>query len=63
MNEKEWKIEYELPEIPAGLRSYEARVKIPIPEDVAEGDYHFMIRLTDKAGWQQLKALAIIIED
>jgi hypothetical protein len=30
---------------------------------VAEGDYHFMIRLTDKAGWQQLKALAIIIED
>ena len=61
-NEQHWVYNQSF-EIPAGLRSYEARVKIPIPEDVAEGDYHFMIRLTDKAGWQQLKALAIIIED
>ena len=50
-------------EIPIGLRSYLARVNIPIPKDIAEGDYHFMIRLTDQAGWQQLKAVAIIIED
>ena len=49
--------------IPAGLKRYEAKVDIPIPEDIAEGDYHFMIRLTDRAGWQQLKALAIIIEE
>lgn len=50
-------------EISIGLRSYLARVNIPIPKDIAEGDYHFMIRLTDQAGWQQLKAVAIIIED
>ena len=50
-------------EIPAGQRSYTARVDIPIPADIAEGDYHFMIRLTDRAGWQQLKAIAIIIEE
>ena len=50
-------------EIPAGQRSYLARVNIPVPKDIAEGDYHFMIRLTDQAGWQQLKAVAIIIEE
>ena len=50
-------------EIPAGQKHYEARVDIPIPNDVAEGDYHFMIRLTDRAGWMQLKALAIVIEE
>lgn len=48
--------------IPAGLRSYTARVDIPIPEDIDGGDYHFMIRLTDRAGWQELKAVAIHIE-
>ncbi len=50
-------------DIPFGQRSYLARVNIPIPKDIAEGDYHFMIRLTDRAGWQQLKAIAIIIEE
>ena len=30
-------------------------------EDVDTGDYHFMIRVTDKAGWQQLKAVSIKI--
>ncbi|MBR1923505.1 MAG: DUF4625 domain-containing protein [Paludibacteraceae bacterium] len=35
---------------------------IPIPEDAAEGDYHFMVRLTDRAGWQTIKAVAIHIE-
>lgn len=48
--------------IPAGLRSYSAQVDIPIPADIAPGLYHFMIRLTDHAGWQQLKAIAILIE-
>lgn len=47
--------------IPAGQRSYTARIDIPIPTDIETGDYHFMIRLTDRAGWQQLKALAIKI--
>ena len=49
--------------IPAGQRSYDARIDIPIPADIDPGDYHFMVRLTDKAGWQQLKAVAIKIAD
>ena len=47
--------------IPAGLRTYEARQNIQIPADAAPGDYHFMIRLTDRAGWQQLHSVAVII--
>ena len=35
----------------------------PIPADAALGDYHFMIRLTDRAGWQQLHAVAIKITE
>ena len=49
--------------IPAGQRTYTAHFDIPIPADIDAGDYHFMIRLTDKAGWQQLKAIAIEIEE
>ena len=49
--------------IPAGQRSYTAKVSIPIPADVDPGDYHFMIRLTDKAGWQTLKAMAVKIAE
>lgn len=48
--------------IPTGMKSYEAKVDINIPEDIDPGDYHFMIRLTDKAGWQQLKAVSIKIK-
>lgn len=48
--------------IPAGLKSYNAKVEIVIPEDIDPGDYHFMIRVTDKAGWQQLKAVSIKIK-
>ena len=47
--------------IPAGLRSYDARHEIQIPADIDPGDYHFMVRLTDRAGWQQLHAVAIKI--
>lgn len=49
--------------IPAGQRSYKAQLDIPIPADITPGDYHFMVRLTDRAGWQQLHAVAIEIED
>ena len=48
--------------IPAAQRRYDARIDIPIPADIDPGDYHFMVRLTDKAGWQQLKAVAIKIQ-
>ena len=49
--------------IPAGQKSYTAKVKIPVPMDVDPGDYHFMVRLTDKSGWQQLKAISIKLVD
>ncbi|MCR5131829.1 MAG: DUF4625 domain-containing protein [Prevotella sp.] len=48
--------------IPSGKRSYTARIDIPIPSDIDAGDYHFMVRLTDRAGWQQLKAMTIKIK-
>ena len=49
-------------DIPARLARYEAKVDIAIPADAAEGDYHFMVRVTDKAGWMQLKAVSIRID-
>lgn len=49
--------------IPSGLKSYEAKVDIAIPKDIDPGDYHFMIRVTDKTGWQQLKAVSIKIKE
>ena len=49
--------------IPAGQKQYTARIDIPIPADIDPGDYHFMVRLTDRAGWQQLKAVAIKITE
>lgn len=49
--------------IPAGQTRFLASVDIAIPADARHGDYHFMVRLTDRAGWQQLKALAIKIDE
>jgi len=43
--------------IPAGQCSYVARVDIPVPADKMPGHYHFAIRVTDRAGWQELKAI------
>ena len=45
--------------IPAGLQRYEARLQIPVPADADPGEYHFMIRVTDAAGWQQLRSVGI----
>lgn len=45
--------------IPASSRDYTAHLDIPIPADADPGDYHFMVRLTDAAGWQQLRSVAI----
>ena len=47
--------------IPAGQHTFTARHDIAIPSDIDTGDYHFMVRLTDRAGWQQLHAVAIKI--
>ena len=49
--------------IPEGAKTFEAKLDITIPKDIDPGDYHFMIRVTDKAGWQQLKAVSIKIKD
>lgn len=48
-------------DIPYGLKRMVARNDLKIPDDATPGDYHFMIRLTDESGWQQLKAVAIKI--
>ncbi|MDR6785439.1 hypothetical protein ABIE26_004149 [Pedobacter africanus] len=47
--------------IPAGLKTYQTNAEITVPADVDPGDYHFMIRLTDKEGWQTIKGLSIKI--
>lgn len=45
--------------IPAGHTSHEALFDIPIPEDADPGLYHFMIRVTDASGWQQIRSVSI----
>lgn len=49
--------------IPSGTTTYDASIDIDIPSDIDTGNYHFMIRLTDRAGWQQIKAMGIKIEE
>jgi hypothetical protein len=49
--------------IPAGLKSYEVQQEISVPADVDPGDYHFLIRLTDKVGWQTIKGLSIKVSN
>ncbi|MBP5715538.1 MAG: DUF4625 domain-containing protein, partial [Bacteroidales bacterium] len=36
-----------------------ARHDIEVPANAAFGAYHFMIRVTDEAGWQQLHSVEI----
>ncbi|WP_186757836.1 DUF4625 domain-containing protein [Echinicola salinicaeni] len=48
--------------IPEGLKTYEAIMEITVPEDVDPGDYHFMIKVTDKEGWQTLKGISIKLD-
>ncbi|MGF1585098.1 MAG: DUF4625 domain-containing protein [Bacteroidales bacterium] len=46
-------------EIPAGLREYNASQVIEVPEGVDAGDYHLMVRLTDRTGWQAIRGISI----
>ena len=54
--------------IPAGSKKYTANNKIEIPalapdgDEYQAGDYHFMITVTDKAGFSTFKAVEIRIE-
>ncbi len=47
--------------IPKGKTVYAARQDIAIPNGIDVGDYHFVIRVTDKVGWQSMCAVAIKI--
>ena len=49
--------------IPSGLQRFEASNTIPIPSTVDTGLYHFMVRLTDAAGWQTFKGISVRIAD
>lgn len=49
--------------IPSGSVSFQAENSIQVPTDIDTGDYHFMVRVTDKSGWQQLKAVGIKVRD
>lgn len=46
-------------DIPEGQKSYTINQTINVPANVDPGDYHFLIRLTDKTGWQTIKGLSI----
>ena len=47
--------------IPAGQKAFEANNEIAVLAGIDAGDYHFMVRLTDKSGWQQLAAVSVKI--
>ena len=49
-------------QIPAGQTVYEASNELTIPADIDPGDYHFLIKVTDKEGWQTLKGISIKIK-
>ncbi|KAA6438440.1 DUF4625 domain-containing protein [Dyadobacter flavalbus] len=49
-------------DIPENQRAYTATQEIEVPADIDPGDYHFMIRLTDKEGWQTLRGISIKIQ-
>lgn len=50
-------------DIPQGKTSYSASIQIEIPADVDTGDYHFMVRLTDKSGWQTFEGISMKIAE
>lgn len=49
--------------IPSALQRYEATASITIPTTVDTGMYHFMVRLTDAAGWQTFRGISVRIGD
>lgn len=49
-------------DIPVNQKTYTATQEIDVPSDIDPGDYHFMIRLTDKEGWQTIRGISIKIQ-
>jgi hypothetical protein len=47
--------------IGAGQKTYSINEEILVPLNADPGDYHFLIRLTDNAGWQTIKGISIKI--
>lgn len=47
--------------IPERSKAFNLDIDIPIPDNIDPGDYHFMIKLTDRSGWQVFKAVSIKI--
>lgn len=45
--------------IPAGNLTFSAEKEIAIPQDMDAGDYHFMVKLTDKEGWQSWQSVSL----
>jgi hypothetical protein len=45
--------------IPGGSTRYVATDSISVPAGADPGDYHMMVRLTDREGWQTLKGISI----
>lgn len=46
-------------ELDAGLKEKEITLNITVPAQIDTGDYHLVLRLTDKEGWQRIKGLSI----
>lgn len=48
--------------IPAGKATHVVEQQISVPADVDAGDYHFMLKVTDKSGWQTMKGISVKIQ-
>jgi hypothetical protein len=48
-------------DLPAGIKSYDAGISVFVPDEVDQGDYHFMVKLTDKEGWQSWQSVSVKI--
>ncbi|MFW5835580.1 MAG: DUF4625 domain-containing protein [bacterium] len=48
-------------DIPEGKTEYLANQRIEVPDNIDPGDYHFIIRLIDKTGWQAIRGISIKI--
>jgi hypothetical protein len=45
--------------IPAGNLTFSAEREIVIPQGKDAGDYHFVVKLTDKEGWQSWQSVSV----
>ncbi|WP_442587540.1 DUF4625 domain-containing protein [Pedobacter sp. AW31-3R] len=49
-------------QIPTGQKTFTVQQELTVPANVDTGDYHFMIRLTDKEGWQTIRGISVKIQ-